>query len=438
MKRILSFVCILVVIFSLTVASFAEASTSNTHGELLYNLGIVSGSSNTEMILDEDQLLTRQEMVAILNRLSLDDDSAFVVPTTPTFKDVPANHWAFKDVELAAHKGLTSGIGNGLFGLDEKINYNQAALFLARALKFDTSDIDYENAAAMIKADYNLSLEISTEGSKALERADIFELLNKSLTMKVNGKETTMIENLDFSEADKSSFLEKQANVIRYRTRLENEQEDTKDDATVDAGTFEYKLSVLPEFSKDEFHAQAMLHEYTTWIADADYNGEYIYDKSVKVTNDMTTFMHKYFKEDYTVLSKTDGMALLEKDSPSFNAVEVYEATSEWAKEQGMTVGAMENYNSLIFNNGELSLHVSSSEGIGGSSFTYEEMRQYKIKDGLTPYVIMLKEKAWGPKNEMEMVDAYFAFTVNSKGQIVESAGSTTYGKGYVKATIYE
>lgn len=56
-----------------------------------------------------------------------------VVPVTPTFTDVPADHPYFKVIEWAAENGITVGYGDGRYGPDDLVTRAQMALFLQRA-----------------------------------------------------------------------------------------------------------------------------------------------------------------------------------------------------------------------------------------------------------------------------------------------------------------
>ena len=57
----------------------------------------------------------------------------------PTFRDVPAGYWAFKEIEVAARLGLVRGTGDGTtFCPDKLITRAQMATMVCRALGFDT------------------------------------------------------------------------------------------------------------------------------------------------------------------------------------------------------------------------------------------------------------------------------------------------------------
>lgn len=55
-------------------------------------------------------------------------------PGTATFTDVPTNHPFFKFVEALAAAGITSGYGDGRFGVNDPVTRGQMAVFLSVAL----------------------------------------------------------------------------------------------------------------------------------------------------------------------------------------------------------------------------------------------------------------------------------------------------------------
>lgn len=58
----------------------------------------------------------------------------FAASGSPTFSDVPTNHWAYSYVERAADNGWVNGIGNGKFGVDNNVTYGELALMLGRSI----------------------------------------------------------------------------------------------------------------------------------------------------------------------------------------------------------------------------------------------------------------------------------------------------------------
>ena len=55
-------------------------------------------------------------------------------PGTATFSDVPTNHPFFKFVEALVAAGITSGYGDGRFGVNDPVTRGQMAVFLSAAL----------------------------------------------------------------------------------------------------------------------------------------------------------------------------------------------------------------------------------------------------------------------------------------------------------------
>lgn len=75
-------------------------------------------------------------MLGILSRAFAADNMYL----TPTFTDVPKNHWAYTFVEQAAEKGWVTGVGNGKFSPDGQVTYAQLVTMLGQA--FFKSDVD--------------------------------------------------------------------------------------------------------------------------------------------------------------------------------------------------------------------------------------------------------------------------------------------------------
>lgn len=59
--------------------------------------------------------------------------SAPALAASPSFSDVPADHWAYDYVEAAASRGWISGNGNGIYSPDRSVTYAEFCTMLARA-----------------------------------------------------------------------------------------------------------------------------------------------------------------------------------------------------------------------------------------------------------------------------------------------------------------
>ena len=76
--------------------------------------------------------ITRAEMVAILFAFSFPAQNKLKAQEEPlnTFTDVPMDHWAKQQIEIAAELGLVSGYGNGTFKPDAHITHAEVITML--------------------------------------------------------------------------------------------------------------------------------------------------------------------------------------------------------------------------------------------------------------------------------------------------------------------
>ncbi|GAB6109139.1 S-layer homology domain-containing protein [Fusibacter bizertensis] len=172
---------VLLMIFVVMTPVFAaEEEKVDSYGQILLDINLITGYDG-DLMLDKE--ISRVEMIAILCKLYPDAFASYTPPEIATFTDVPTSHWGYKYVEFAYMKGITKGKGSSIFGVNDPINYNQASIFLITALGYTLDDIQYATASYQIAAEHGLKLLIPTEGAKSLNRAEVFELISKSLIM---------------------------------------------------------------------------------------------------------------------------------------------------------------------------------------------------------------------------------------------------------------
>lgn len=203
---------ILAMLVSMSTVGFAQEA-AKTYGQVLSEIGLIQGSNGD---LNESGELTRTQMVVILNRLGAKSDEAFTPPAKATFTDVPTTHWAYKDVEKAYSDKVTTGIGNGKFGVNNKITYQQAAAFLLRVLGYEVS---YDKALTEAAAK-GIKLAGEKSANANLLRADIFELMTKTLVANVNGSNEQLVASIAaVDESHRTTFLNEYAQAINPELR---------------------------------------------------------------------------------------------------------------------------------------------------------------------------------------------------------------------------
>lgn len=151
MKKILSALLTVVLTASLALpvgaagSSFADVTDPDTavHADVLRLMGVVNGVGGGNF--NPNGTLTRAEFCTMVVNFMDKGDQVPLHSTRTIFSDVTASHWALGYVNLAAslrvqageeQVGLISGVGNGKFEPDSKLNLAQAATILLRVLGY--------------------------------------------------------------------------------------------------------------------------------------------------------------------------------------------------------------------------------------------------------------------------------------------------------------
>ena len=153
--------------------------------EVLQAVGIMTGDENGNF--NPDNLVTRNEMAVVMSQL-LNLNYNYYRGTNP-FTDVPS--WAAPYVAACAAEGVTSGIGDGLYGGDQNVTAAQAALMILKALGYFQYQADFEGdwqVTTIRQASYiNLFDGIDASAEEALTRNQIAQLV-------LNGLKSNMVE----------------------------------------------------------------------------------------------------------------------------------------------------------------------------------------------------------------------------------------------------
>ncbi len=136
----------LVAVFAMLVSSVAFAGTFGDVAEtdnyakaieLLYDLQIVTGDDNDgDGVMDfrPEDTITRAEVTALIARIQGLD---VVAQAATEFNDVPSSHWASGYVAQAATQGIVNGYGDGNFGPEDNVTYEQIVKMLMCTLGYE-------------------------------------------------------------------------------------------------------------------------------------------------------------------------------------------------------------------------------------------------------------------------------------------------------------
>lgn len=194
--RFLSMLLAIVMIASAALTASAaetEVVANNEALQLLVDLGIFGGYDDGS--LKPDQLVERDEMAKIIFVLytTYSDAGAAAV----SFKDVAADNWAAGYISWCSSKGIVGGYGDGNFGPDDHVTYDQALKMVCGALGYTEWDSRFWPVDVRTKAltDLNLGENITgVKGGDFVTRAQIAQIVYNALFAKM--KETKTINQL--------------------------------------------------------------------------------------------------------------------------------------------------------------------------------------------------------------------------------------------------
>jgi len=188
MKKSLSLVVALAMVFSLLVPAMAFAATAQEEaaGNTLKELGVLKGNEQGDLMLDKE--LTRQEMIILLSRLLGVEDEAKNHANTHGWPDV-ANSDFDGYISWAKENGLTKGVEDGsVFGYDQALTVEQLLQFLLRALGY--TDVAWDDVASTA---VELGLVAAGTDVKAVAKRGTMAVVTlTTLDTNVNGENVTL------------------------------------------------------------------------------------------------------------------------------------------------------------------------------------------------------------------------------------------------------
>lgn len=137
MKKILSLLLTLSMIIGCSINVFAysdveSGTTTFTAVELLSALDILNGFEDGSF--KPEQIVTRAEMAKIICKMF---DMTAISSSTQIFKDVPTEHWAADYINTIAGLGIINGYGDGNYGPEDTVTYEQAIKMIVCALGYE-------------------------------------------------------------------------------------------------------------------------------------------------------------------------------------------------------------------------------------------------------------------------------------------------------------
>ncbi len=140
LKKVIALVAVFAMLVS-TVAfagSYTDVADTDNYAEaieMLSSLNILTGDKDADgnAVFRPNDSITRAEVATIVERIQAINN---VAPTATQFTDVPAEHWASGYIAQAAGQGIINGYGDGTFGPEDNVLYEQAVKMLVETLGY--------------------------------------------------------------------------------------------------------------------------------------------------------------------------------------------------------------------------------------------------------------------------------------------------------------
>ncbi len=182
LKKVLA----LVIAFSMMLSVVAFAGYNDVDAkadyagavELLSALDIIKGDDKGNF--NPDNTITRAEMAAIVCRAKGLENAANGAKGATAFVDVAADHWAAGYVNIASQNGIINGYGDGRFGPEDTVSFEQAVKMIVCALGFEPMAAQkggWPTGYLVVANTYKI-----TEGVANSTRADVATLVYNALS----------------------------------------------------------------------------------------------------------------------------------------------------------------------------------------------------------------------------------------------------------------
>jgi hypothetical protein len=174
--------------FAATTTAKADAAYSDTEGtacegavNVLTALGVVDGY--TDGTYRPEQVVTRAEMAKlVVTALGV---ANYATATTSQFTDMSAAAWAIPYVEYAANLNIVNGYGNGKFGPNDTVTYEQVATMIVRALGYtdEANEMNGSWPAIYVQKATALGIfeDVVNGGATGADRGDVAIMLYNAI-----------------------------------------------------------------------------------------------------------------------------------------------------------------------------------------------------------------------------------------------------------------
>lgn len=266
MKKIIGlFLTIAMLLSSMTgvfaaTTPFEDIDTEAT--TVLYNLGVICGDENGAFNPEDE--ITRAEFAKILCTAYGTGD---IAPVATKFADVASTHWAAGYINRANELGFIHGYGDGNFGPEDSLTYEQAIKLIVAALGYTYMADDnggYPAGYMMVASDNDITKNVDIANATApAKRIDVMKMLYNALEVGMM-KRTTYGTEAKY-EVTTDTLL---ANKLRY-TKVDGVISDTwKHNKTMSENTVSFDGEIVK--TEDAEIADLLHYPVVAYMKDVD------------------------------------------------------------------------------------------------------------------------------------------------------------------------
>ena len=223
LKKTIAVVLAFAMIFSMGMIStfaYSDVEASTTVGEavgILSNLGILTGFEDGTF--KPDETVTRAQMAAIVCRTLGYESQAKSSAGTTIFNDVPGDHWAAGYINVAQSLNIINGYGDGNFGPEDKVTYEQAVKMIVCALNYDLvaqAKGGYPTGYLSVASSEGITKYANGKVGDAAKRSTVAVLVYNSLEVRILDQNTWTTDGSDEYAKSDDTILSKYLDVNKW------------------------------------------------------------------------------------------------------------------------------------------------------------------------------------------------------------------------------
>lgn len=158
-------------------ADYAEAVSE------LSEAGIITGDDKGNF--NPNNTITRAEAATIICRMLGVENEAKSIKRS-VFADVPSNHWAAGYIAKASELGIIGGYGNGNFGPNDPVTYEQVVKMLMCAWGYESLAIEeggWPNGYIAVAVDFGILNDVSYSVGSPAPRSAVAMICYNTLSI---------------------------------------------------------------------------------------------------------------------------------------------------------------------------------------------------------------------------------------------------------------